>query len=233
MSTRTITVTTTYAATRPRLWLFSRPPPAALVYLLAVLALLFLPASTSGATCVAGRYGASGSDPCTDCPAGEYQPQTGKIACLPCQKGKQGTTAAALAGGQLRTTEAVSCSSCVPGTFSTQDGQATCSGGAACAQGYFGLVGQSSAAAAACGPCASGRFADETAQSSCKPGAGGECPVGKSGALGRTSSAAATCANCTSHSHLRARSPLLLLRSRRPSGDFVSCFAPHSLCLLE
>ncbi|GMH93508.1 hypothetical protein TL16_g12646 [Triparma laevis f. inornata] len=114
--------------------------------------------------CSAGKYSGEGGTTCTDCPQGKFGSSEGLAsdACDGlCAAGKY-----SIAGSQ-------SCYDCNPGRFGSDgDIAATCTG--ACAAGYYGSGGDSSASTCL-DQCPKGKYSEEGA-SSCT-----NCPAGTSG----------------------------------------------------
>jgi len=128
--------------------------------------------------CAAGSYSATGTEPCSPCPAGFFADAPGQTSCTPC-----GTCGAA--EYQTSACSAVAdtgCGAC-DGSCADCDGPSagectSCPSGAPpvagaclpdlCAEGSFGVDGREP-----CSPCPQGFFADAPGQSACSPCAPG------------------------------------------------------------
>jgi len=129
--------------------------------------------------CPAGKWQpASGRSLCYACPLGHFQPRAGSYSCYACVKGQYAAATSA--------TQCTKCDSCAKGTFgvtaltgSTAKSQCQC---AKCAPGSYAPAGYQR-----CFSCPVGRFQHTAGHYSCY-----NCPAGKFG--GKTG--AISCASC-------------------------------------
>jgi hypothetical protein len=125
-------------------------------------------------SCSIGTTSYGGAINCTQCPAGTYGDNNGGYAggkCLLCPAGKTSIPG--------RSSD-YQCTSCLPGTYSTNPGSATCS---PCLVGQF----SSTSASTTCTPCPPGQFTVVNGSSSCTP-----CSPGQFSFFASSSS----CSNC-------------------------------------
>ena len=157
--------------------------------------------------CAAGQYSSNGQAPCTPCPAGSFQPYTGKSWCTTAWGGQYATgtgntgqTACAAGSYSPSSGGASACTPCEAGKY--QDGGAksycTLAEGGQFASGtgntgttdcVAGEYSPTSGGASACTPCAAGTYQPSAGKSWCSSALGGQYVSG-TGATSQTPCAA-------------------------------------------
>lgn len=150
---------------------------------------VLIPWMAHGQACPSGFFSATGSSPCSPCPAGQSQPETGQTSCIPCAAGFYqeflgAPSCIACAGGTANPATGSSlssaCSPCTAGTFS-EAGAGSCT---SCAAGSINTADGSTS----CTLCAVGSYQPGTGQTSCLA-----CPTGSY----QSEAGAANCTACS------------------------------------
>ena len=157
--------------------------------------------------CAAGQYSSDGQAPCTPCPAGSFQPYTGKSWCTTAWGGQYATGTgntgqSACAAGSYSPTSggASACTPCEAGKFQPSGAKSYCTlawggqyasgtGNTGTTDCVAGEYSSTSGGASACTPCAAGTYQPSAGKSWCSSALGGQYVSG-TGATSQTPCAA-------------------------------------------